>query len=139
MQSEKAILIIDDNELFLGLLKTFLERDGFRTLTCPDPASALAVAREWAFDIFIVDYRVPNVTGYALTAAIRKIHPSAMIIGCSLEPKEQEFLSAGADRFISKEDLPAKLSVLVKNRCPRTRKSEGGALVDDTVSNRNSD
>ncbi len=81
MQSEKEILIIDDNEFLLGQLKTLLERDGFRALTCPDPASALALTREWAFDIFIVDYRFPNATGDALTTAIRKMHPLAMIIG----------------------------------------------------------
>jgi DNA-binding response OmpR family regulator len=116
MQSEKEILIIDDNEFLLSQLKALLERDGFRALTCPDPASALVLAREWDFDIFVVDYRFPNATGDSLTAAIRKMHPSAMIIGCSLESKEKEFLSAGADRFISKEDLPSKLSVLVRNR-----------------------
>jgi DNA-binding response OmpR family regulator len=115
MQSKADILVIDDNELILGAVKAILERDGFKVLTCPDGASALALAKEGAFDLFIVDYRLPDMHGDAVTAAIRKIHPSSIIIGSSVELKEQAFLSAGADKFILKHELPANVVAFIRN------------------------
>jgi CheY-like chemotaxis protein len=114
MQLEKDILVIDDNELFLSIVKTLLEHDGFKVLTCTNTATALALAREWKYDIFIVDYQLPDMNGDAVTAAIRKMQPSSIIIGSSVEPKEQAFLSAGADKFILKQELPAELSVFIR-------------------------
>ncbi len=113
MQLEKEILVIDDNESILGALKILLEYDGFKVQTCPSAASALALAGERAFDIYIVDYRLPEMNGDALTAAIRKMQPSAVIIGSSIEQKKQVFLAAGADMFILKERLPAEQSTFI--------------------------
>lgn len=114
MQVKKEILVIDDNESILSALKIHLEYDGFKVQTCPSSASALALAEERAFDIFIVDYQLPEMNGDALTAAIRKMRPSAIIIGSSVEPKERAFLSAGADKFILKQELPAELSAFIR-------------------------
>ncbi len=117
MQLNKEILIIDDNQYLLSLMKMLLEQDSFKVLICPNPASALALAGEWPFDIFIIDYRLPYMNGDALTAAIRKMHPSAIIIGCSIEPREREFLAAGADTFIFKDQLVTELPVFVRHSC----------------------
>jgi len=114
MQLEKEILVIDDNELILSALKILLECDGFKVQTCPGAASALALAGERAFDIYIVDYQLPDMNGDAVTAAIRKMQPSAVIIGSSVEPKERAFLSAGADTFIIKHELPTEVSVFIR-------------------------
>lgn len=119
MQVKKEILVIDDDELILSALKILLEYDGFKVQTCPSAASALALAGERAFDIFIVDYRLPEMNGDALTAAIRKMQPSAVIIGSSVEPKERAFLSAGADTFIIKHELPAEVSAFIKEHARR--------------------
>jgi DNA-binding response OmpR family regulator len=115
MQLERKILVIDDNELILSALKILLEYEGFKVQTCPGAASALALAKGQAFDVFIVDYQLPDMNGDAVTAAIRKMHPSSIIIGSSVEPKERAFLSAGADTFIIKHELPAAVSALIRS------------------------
>jgi len=115
MQLERKILVIDDNEYILSILKILLEYDGFKVQTCPSAASALALAEGQAFDIFIVDYQLPDMNGDAVTAAIRKMHPSSIIIGSSVEPKERAFLSAGADTFIIKHELPAEVSAFIQS------------------------
>ena len=115
MQLEMDILVIDDNEFILSALKILLECDGFKVQTCPSAASALALVEERAYDIYIVDYRLPEMNGDALTAAIRKMQPSAVIIGSSVELKERAFLFAGADTFIIKHKLPAEVSAFIQS------------------------
>ena len=116
MQTEKKILIIDDNELTLNILKIHLEHHGFKVATCPSAVSALALAQGSPFGIYIVDYRLPGKRGDSVTAAIRKMQPSAVIIGYCIEAKEQAFLSAGADKFILKEKLMTELSVYIREQ-----------------------
>ena len=116
MHVEKEILVIDDNEQMLSILKTYLEHDGFKVQTCPSAVSAIALAKEHRFDVYIVDYRLPGMKGDAITAAIRGMQPSAIIIGYSVEPKEQAFLSAGADKFIVKEKISAEISAFIRQR-----------------------
>ncbi len=114
MQTEKGILIIDDNELFSSALKSLLEYEGFEVETCACAVSALGMAEERQFDVYIIDYRLQGVNGDAVAAAIRRIQPSAMIIGCSAESKEQAFLRAGADKFIPKQEMPGEVSSFIR-------------------------
>src|SRR5512139_665547 len=116
MQTKKDVLVIDDNELLLDLLKAFLERDGYEVETCSSPASALALAEERPFDIYIIDYQLPEMCGDAVAVAIRRLQPSAIIIGSSAESKEKAFLSAGADTFISKDHVPTALTEFLRGR-----------------------
>ncbi len=115
MQRKKEVLVIDDDELILSSLKTLLERNGLKVKTCCSAASARALAEERGFDIYIIDYHLPEINGDALTAAIRSMQPSAMIIGSSSELKEHAFLSAGADTFIAKYELPAQVSAFIRH------------------------
>ncbi len=114
MQTKKAILIIDDDEILLSALKTLLECDNFNVKTCSNAASAVDLASESQFDIYIIDYYLREIHGDAMAAAIRRMQPSAIIIGCSSQPKEHAFLSAGADTFIAKSDLPAQVSAFIR-------------------------
>ncbi len=114
MQTKKEVLIIDDDEILLSALKTLLEYDNFNVKTCSNAASAVDLAAESQFDIYIIDYYLPGINGDALTAAIRRMQPSAIIIGCSSQPKEHAFLSAGADIFIAKCDVPAQVPAFIR-------------------------
>jgi DNA-binding response OmpR family regulator len=116
MQMEKEILVIDDDEVFLSLLETLLEHDGFKVYVCSNALNAVTLAKVCRFDFIIIDYRLADMKGDAITAAIRRMQPSAIIIGCSMESKEQAFLSAGANKFISKEELPAELIAYIREQ-----------------------
>ena len=126
MQTKKEVLVIDDNEIFSSALKTLLEYDDFKVKTCHSPVSALSLAEKRGFDIYIIDYHLPEIHGDTLTAAIRRMQPSAIIIGTSYESKERAFLSAGADTFIAKFELPAQLSVFIRQKNVRM-----GALTSE--------
>ncbi len=103
------VLVIDDNEMTRDVLILLLEDEGFSVNGCADGISALDLAKQKPFKVFLVDYRMPRTNGDEVASLLRKLSPESFIIGYSVESKEQEFLSAGADKFILKDRLLAEL------------------------------
>ena len=106
---QEEVLVVDDNDITRSLIKAILDGSGFTLVMCSYYADALKLSSRQYFKAFIIDYHLPNVKGDVLTAVFRKLHPAAIIIGCSVLPKERPFLQAGADYFILKENLPSDL------------------------------
>ncbi len=107
--TNQDVLVIDDNEMTRDVLILLLEEEGFSVNGCADGMSALDLAKQKLFKVFVVDYRMPRTNGDEVASLLRKLSPESFIIGYSVESKEQEFLSAGADKFILKDRLLAEL------------------------------
>ncbi len=114
--NQKEVLVIDDNQVTRDALKMILEEEGFIVNGCASGRSALDLTKEKSFGIYLIDYRMPEMNGDAVTAELRKLHPDSFIIGFSIEHKEQNFLAAGADKFIIKDRLGKELIQLIKER-----------------------
>lgn len=110
-KSRYRILVIDDDEAVLKLLREFLSFFGFYVRTARDGLSGLELFNQESFDIIITDCDMPGIGGIELTALLRSQNPSLHIIGISAEEKKEDFLKAGADLFISK---PFELSNLLE-------------------------
>ncbi len=93
-----------------------LEFEGFRVYTCENVFCALDLAGKKSFEIFIVDYLMPEMNGDEATKRIRQLSPHSFIIGYSIEEKEQVFLHAGANAFLAKGELLERLVPLIENR-----------------------
>ncbi len=96
------------------MFKLLLEQEGISVSSCADARSALDLASNRSFDIYVVDYRMPELSGDSLTSQLRQMYPDSFIIGYSIEHKEQEFLAAGADKFVSKDHLLTELILSIK-------------------------
>lgn len=57
------VLIVDDNELNAKLARDVLETAGLATLTAATAADALALARERAPNVILMDLRLPDLDG----------------------------------------------------------------------------
>jgi DNA-binding response OmpR family regulator len=112
---KKNVLIIDDNVMMQHILTFILEDEGFTVDSCADGVTALNLTKEQAFKVYLVDYRLPEMMGDAVTVDLRKRYPDAYIIGYSIEHREQDFLKAGADKFIIKENLIRELIPSIKD------------------------
>jgi signal transduction histidine kinase len=69
---EQLTLIVDDDPLALERLREHLERAGSRVASARDGHAALALARELKPDLIITDLRLPGISGFDLTAAVRQ-------------------------------------------------------------------
>lgn len=118
------ILIIDDEEKMLYLMKEFLEERGFSVLTAPDGKTGLEIALKECPRLVVVDVAMPEMNGYQVCEALRahkdtaKI-PILIITGMELTPegvnKRCEELNIDAFMFkpFSIKDLLAKIEEII--------------------------
>ena len=102
------VLIVDDQEQNLYLLKTLLGGHGYQVLEAANGAEALALARTSTPDVIISDILMPVMDGFSLClewkkdAGLKDI-PFVFYTATYTDPKDEEFaLSLGAARFIVK-------------------------------------
>jgi len=105
VQIKKSILIVDDDELLSRAIQRLLERCGHIVSHCENGLDAVKLSKERDFDTFLIDYNMPELTGDEVCRMIRHHRPDRYIVGYSGEPKEQDFIDAGANKFISKGEL----------------------------------
>ena len=60
------ILLVDDEPDILESVKTGLERRGFRVDAYADPATALAHFKKGAYEMALLDIRMPKMNGFQL-------------------------------------------------------------------------
>ena len=66
-----TILVADDDEDILELVRLGLSGDGYEILLARDGATALATAREQKPALVLLDVAMPELDGYEVTSALR--------------------------------------------------------------------
>ena len=115
------ILIAEDDADIRGLLKLYLEGEGFRVLEADNGARALELARAQSPDMAILDIMMPQLNGFELTRALRKFSDIPILI---LSAKSQDNdkilgLNIGADDYITKPFNPLEVIARVKSQLRR--------------------
>ncbi len=83
MASLKRILIVDDDERVLFVLRHALARLGCEVCTATNGYDALQAIGEGSLDLLITDIRLPGPSGVRLTEALRERSPHTPIIWIS--------------------------------------------------------
>jgi len=73
-------LVIDDDEVFSGILARGLTRRGYTPHQAHDAASALKLANQIKFGQITVDLHLGNDSGLTLVAPLRDLQPDARIL-----------------------------------------------------------
>jgi len=71
----KRILVIDDDEDFLRVLKFGLTKEGFDVFQCNSGKAALSLLKSDNFAVIVSDYRLSDVSGLTIARAARKKSP----------------------------------------------------------------
>ncbi|MFO7559043.1 MAG: response regulator [Desulfobacterales bacterium] len=101
----KSILIVDDEELFLESLQSYLQLKNYRCRKAASSITALEMIRKGAFDLVIADVLMPDMNGIELMKSARKLFPGLEFIlmtGYSTEHSYHEIISAGASDYMTK-------------------------------------
>jgi len=75
-----TVLCVDDDVQQRTLLRAVLEHFGFRVMTAKSASDALEIAQWLPFEVALLDYELPDMTGAQLAHEIRAIEPIAAII-----------------------------------------------------------
>lgn len=102
------VLLIDDSEQFLGLIKERLD-PSFRVVATTNPEEAIALVESNQPDLVVTDYAMPFHDGEEVTRTIRSRSPETPIVVFTAHatPRNHRNLAkAGITRFLSKDALP---------------------------------
>ncbi len=78
--STKKILLVDDDENILTVLKMRLELMGLQVTSCDNPIEALALFKKGDFDLVLTDQRMDGLKGVELLSKIKEIAPFVPVI-----------------------------------------------------------
>ena len=98
------ILVLEDNERLLNVIKNALEKENYQVDTFTDGDDALE-ALENGYNCFILDINVPNIDGISLLEMLRINHKDtpAIIISSNHDfEKIQKSYDLGCDDYIKK-------------------------------------
>jgi len=115
----KKILVVDDEEDIVDLIKYNLEKEGYAVATAQDGNIALAIAEEFKPDLIILDIMMPGPDGFEVCRRVRLIPGLAQVSIIFLTAKTGEIdqilgLELGADDYIQKPVSPRILVARVK-------------------------
>ena len=96
------ILIIEDNELNLKLMKDILESQGYSIETAKDGKEGLEKACENDFDLILLDLQMPIVSGYDFLRIYDKKTPVVVVSACAMENEVNKAKELGCIDYISK-------------------------------------
>jgi len=109
MQASKPlVLIADDEQTAVILLKRVLERDGFSVESARDGETALEMARTLHPDLILMDVQMPRMNGFEVTARLREDSlteriPVIFVTAAAREPSDVAHgFKLGADDYIRK-------------------------------------
>lgn len=114
LSHREVVLVVDDDEQVLRLVKRVLERAGFECISVDNGLAAHQAAVEWRPNIILLDLMLGEITGDQILTAIRGDFRTRLIpvvfltVRGSLKDKVEHLL-AGADDYVTKPFIPEEL------------------------------
>ena len=106
-QTEKTVLIVEDNELNMKLFNDLLDAHGYRTLQTRDGMEALDMARTHKPDLILMDIQLPEVSGLEVTKWLKADDelqgiPVIAVTAFAMKGDEEKIREGGCEAYISK-------------------------------------
>ena len=127
MNAGALILIVEDNERNLKLVRDLLEVHGFETIEARGALEGLALAAERQPALILMDIQLPDLDGVAALARLRADAATASIgvvavTAFAMNADRQRFLDAGFDDYVEKpidiKTFPAQVRSLLRRAGP---------------------
>ncbi|MBE3587734.1 MAG: response regulator transcription factor [Thermoanaerobacteraceae bacterium] len=119
------ILVVDDEEHIVELIRFNLEREGYEVITALDGNAAIEAARSQRPDLILLDVMLPGQDGLAVCRELQQGEETRHIPVIMLSARGEELdkilgLEMGADDYVTKPFSPRELLARVKARLRRT-------------------
>jgi two-component system, cell cycle response regulator DivK len=124
----ELILIVEDNEKNLKLVRDLLLVKGYRTLEAGSAELGIELARHHRPQLILMDIQLPGVDGVTALSQLRADPATGMIpvialTAFAMQDERQRFRSAGFDGYLAKpvniRELLAVVGAFCERRAPR--------------------
>lgn len=117
-KSRRWALVVDDVSDVTEMLSVLLNHAGYEVSTASCAQDAITLARENHFDMVISDIGMPEMNGYELAQALRKLPgyesvPMVAVTGYSLFDDRNRSLTAGFNEHVTKPIDPRAFLELI--------------------------
>ena len=131
--AKERILVVDDEEDILELVRFHLAREGYQLTLAETGEEALKKAKRETFDLVVLDLMLPGLDGLEVAKALKsdtrtKSMPIVMLTAKGEDADVVSGLEIGADDYITKPFSPRVLTARVKAVLRRRSR----AALDDT-------
>lgn len=130
----KKILVVDDEEKIVEVVKSYLEHSGYEVYTANNGRQALEMFERLAPSLLVLDLMLPDVTGEEICKTLRK-NSRVPIIMLTAKVEEEDILKGldiGADDYVTKPFSPKQLVARVAAVLRRT--SDDPVPLSNTIS-----
>ena len=136
-----TVLIIEDDARIANWVKVYLERAGFSAEVAYDGESGLALARNLAPGLIILDLMLPRLDGVELCRILRRESGVPIIMLTAREAHSERVigLDSGADDYVVKpfdpEELIARAQAVLRRVKDRVQQvlTQGGITLNETT------
>lgn len=109
-----SVLVVDDNEIALDVMKNQLEGIGVHVITTKSPKDGLQLLEDNSFDLVFVDYLMPEMTGFDLLNIMENrqllSNTKAVLISAYMSNETRELAQTlNIMDILTKPILPSKL------------------------------
>jgi DNA-binding response OmpR family regulator len=123
-EQRTKLLLVDDEESILAMLKTFLELSGFAVATASDGLEALTSVSNYQPDLIVLDVLMPQLDGRETLRQLRKHGdwtPVILLTQVTDAPHRIMAIDEGADDYLDKPFDPQELVARIRAVLRRTQ------------------
>jgi len=118
-EAPRTILVVDDFDDTRLLLRTWLQKRGFRVVEAENGNRAIAAAETIRPDLIIMDVEMPELDGLAATRKIRELKnfttvPIVAVSAYGADQYRDHALAAGCNEYVSTPFEPDELERLIR-------------------------
>ena len=126
-----TILLVEDEEDIATLVRTYLEKDGFRVIWATRGVEALLALEQNDIRLAILDLQLPDADGLDVCRAIRSTSRLPIVIVTARDEEIDRItgLELGADDYVTKPFSPRELVARVRAVLRRAEPEEDEDLV----------
>ncbi len=140
--SKEKVLIIDDEEHIVELIRYNLENEGYETLMAYNGKEGISLAEKFQPNLILLDIMLPGMNGLKVCKTLRQIKETQNIPIIMLTAKSEELdkilgLELGADDYMTKpfsvRELLARIKAVLRRTSSESKEKEVYSFQDVIV------
>ena len=124
---ETKVLVVDDNEMNLAVVKALLKKTDIQVTTCMSGMECLELVKNTYFDVILLDHMMPEMDGIQTLAKIKQSEnqctsvPVIALTANAIVGAKEEYINAGFSDYLSKPIEGMELEKMLMKYLPQDK------------------